>query len=190
MNVKCLVVLFSFPFVTLSGAEKKAVDASLMVLGKDRLWYFDLQRKPFTGKAESFHGNGDKKFTASYVDGKFDGEVSGWWSNGTPASKQAFALGKPKGISRLWHENGQLRKEANFKEGVLDGNATEWFDNGQLKELVAFIDGKRQGSKTATHEWNANFTMTRKMARTWSIQTKGPLFARRITPVAVFKARS
>ena len=112
-------VLLTLAFCPLSAFSEKAVDASLMVLGKDRLWYFDLQRKPFTGKAESFHENGKKKFTANYVIGVFDGEVLGWFADEKPASKQAFAKGKPIGLSQLWYSTGDLRKK-----GYLQGRFT------------------------------------------------------------------
>ena len=142
-------VLLTLAFGPLSAFSEKAVDASLMVLGKDRLWYFDLQRKPFTGKAESFHENGKKKFTANYVTGVFDGEVLGWFADEKPASKQTFAKGKPIGLSQLWYSNGELRKKATFKDGLLEGEASEWYENGKLKEQVTFLDGKRTGDYKA-----------------------------------------
>ena len=60
MRLKFILLPFILSFSHSVLADETLRDASLMVLGKDRLWYFDLQRKPFSGKAESFHENGKK----------------------------------------------------------------------------------------------------------------------------------
>ena len=71
------------------------IDADLMAMDKtDGLWYFDVQRKPFTGEAASFYSDKQRKFRASYKDGKRVGLLEAWYENGTSRAKENYKEGK------------------------------------------------------------------------------------------------
>ena len=74
---------------------------------------------PYSGVAEDWYENGQRKSWARYVDGQPDG-------------KQFF-----------WSPNGQKLQEAEFKKGSLDGKQLFWADDGTLKEERVWVNGQR-----------------------------------------------
>jgi antitoxin component YwqK of YwqJK toxin-antitoxin module len=82
------------------------------------LWYHDVQREPFTGRA-----------IEKSAGGAWSGEVS-------------FFEGKKDGVERYWHPNGQLRVELQWMSGKLHGFATEWDNLGNLLARKRFHEGE------------------------------------------------
>ena len=82
------------------------------------LWHYDLQVKPFTGRAVNMHENGKPKHDASFYEGKLDG------------------------VEKYWHVNGQLWKEKMWLEGVFHGYVTEWDANGKVLSRKRYERGK------------------------------------------------
>jgi len=56
-----------------------------------------LKGNRFHGKAEGFHENGKKEFTAEYKEGEVDGEVVQFDEAGKEVSRRKFKDGKPEG---------------------------------------------------------------------------------------------
>ena len=81
------------------------------------LWFFDLEREPFTGRAV------DK-----YEDGTWKGEVS-------------FFKGKKDGVERYWHPTGQIRIESQWMNGQLHGYVTQWDAHGKILKRQRFKRG-------------------------------------------------
>tara|TARA_Y100001968_G_C19323552_1_gene700531 strand:- start:95 stop:556 length:462 start_codon:yes stop_codon:yes gene_type:complete len=82
------------------------------------LWYLDVQREPFTGRA-----------VEKFEDGTWKGEVS-------------FLKGKKDGVERYWHPNGLIRIESQWMNGELHGFVTEWDNRGKLLERRRFRRGE------------------------------------------------
>lgn len=83
------------------------------------LKYLEANEAPFSGVAEDWHENGQRKNWARYVDGQPDG-------------KQFF-----------WGADGQKLQEAQFKAGILDGKQTFWWPDGTPKTELIWANGKR-----------------------------------------------
>jgi len=78
------------------------------------LWYLDVQREPFTGRAVDKFG-----------DGSWKGEVS-------------FFEGRKDGVERYWHPNGQIRVEKQWFNGELHGYVTEWNLQGNISSRIRY----------------------------------------------------
>ena len=77
--------------------------------------YLPNEETPFTGRAERFYENGQKR-ESSYKDGK------------------------AHGLMTVWYENGQKMKEENYKDGKLM-SAVQWKPNGQKCPVTDIKDG-------------------------------------------------
>ena len=82
------------------------------------LWYLDVQREPFTGRA-----------VEKFEDGTWKGEVS-------------FLKGNKDGVERYWYPNGRIRIESQWMNGQLHGFVTEWDNRGKLLKRRRFNRGE------------------------------------------------
>ena len=104
--------------------------------------YLPNEKTPFTGKAESFYENGQKKGEVNFKDGKEDGLFRWWGENGQKEAEGTYKEGKEDGSATYWGENGQKEAEGTYKEGKEDGLWTFWYENGQKKWEWNYKDGK------------------------------------------------
>ena len=111
-----------------------------------------LHNTPFTGRAESFYGNGQKKFERNHKDGKEDGLYTSWYENGQKRNEWIKKEGIYHGPLTRWYENGQKELEANYKVSKWDGLRTEWYENGHKKIEANWKDGKVMAAKV----WKPN----------------------------------
>ena len=103
----------------------KLVVAAYTVAGDDMvfsktnsLWYFDMHREPFTGRAVNKFKDGTLKDEASFFKGKLDG------------------------VQRFHHPNGQIRLERQLRNGELHGYVTEWDTGGRILNRKRFEHNK------------------------------------------------
>ena len=92
--------------------------------------YLPNEKTPFTGKAESFYENGQKKGEVNFKDGKEDGLFRWWGENGQKEAEGTYKEGKEDGLWTFWYENGQKKWEWNYKDGKL-WTAIGWKPNGE-----------------------------------------------------------
>ena len=92
--------------------------------------YLPNEKTPFTGKAESFYENGQKKGEVNFKDGKEDGLFRWWGENGQKEAEGTYKEGKQDGLWTFWYENGQKKWEWNYKDGKL-WTAIGWKPNGE-----------------------------------------------------------
>ena len=92
--------------------------------------YLPNEKTPFTGKAESFYENGQKKGEVNFKDGKEDGSATYWGENGQKEAEGTYKEGKEDGLWTFWYENGQKKWEWNYKDGKL-WTAIGWKPNGE-----------------------------------------------------------
>ena len=96
----------------------RQVEGSKLVLDKKTgLWHFDVERKPFTGKA-----------VENFPDGK-------------PEAESDFLLGKKDGLERFWYPNGQLREQSQWFSGSAHGMFMNWNPEGKLIRSVRYKNG-------------------------------------------------
>ena len=85
------------------------------LLDRNGTMYLPNEETPFTGRAKSFHRNGQKM-----------GEVN-------------FKDGKPHGLMTYWYENGQKEREANCKDGK-EVSVEVWKPNGEKCPVTNWKD--------------------------------------------------
>ena len=132
-------------------AIETAVDWSKLE-DRDGVKYLPNEKTSFTGRAESFHENGQKEKEVNFKDGKEDGLHSYWYENGQKMEKKNYKDGKQDGLWTAWYESGQKTLEENYNEGKQDGLETWWYENGQKKWEVNFKDGKEDGLHSYWYE--------------------------------------
>ena len=119
----------------------EVVDSSKLQ-DRDGVTYLPNEETPFTGRAESFYGNGQKESEENYKDGKADGLWSWWYENGQKKAEINYKDGIDRGLATAWYENGQKKSEENVKYGKYHGLWTRWYENGQKKWEENYKDGK------------------------------------------------
>ena len=132
-------------------AIETAVDWSKL---EDRggVMYLPNEETPFTGRAEIFYENGQKKGEETYKVGKLDGLRTGWYENGQKMGEGNFKDGIAHGLWTKWYENGLKKREGNFKDGERHGLWTSWYENGQKTRERNYKDGKLMSAES----WKPN----------------------------------
>ena len=73
--------------------------------------------------------------------GKVQGEIKGWYLNGTPYTAGEIRGLEPKRIT-AWYAPGKKWKETGWRNGKLWGYTYEWSKDGELLSLKRYQDGK------------------------------------------------
>ena len=79
--------------------------------------YLADEETPFTGRAEIFHENKQKKAEATFKDGKADGLMTMWYENGHKSMEGNYKDGKRNGLTVRWDEDGTEWFRGTFKNG-------------------------------------------------------------------------
>ena len=106
----------------------ETVDASKLV-EIDGLTYEGGSEAPFTGVAISKYDSGQKKYEATYKDGKREGLQTFWHENGQKASEATIKDGEKGGLQTFWHKNGKKSSEVTYKDGK-KVSETKWDKEG------------------------------------------------------------
>jgi len=111
------------------------------------------ESKKLTGEYVDHWENGKLKIKALFLNGKVDGHVHGWYSDGTEAFKAFFYENKKVGIHIAFYPEGHPRRCSigiarlhcyNF-EGQLDGRQEASKYDGGLKALITYTHGVLDG---------------------------------------------
>ena len=128
-------------------APKKEVIETAVDLSKlqDRngVWFLPNEVTPFTGLAQSFYENGQKKLEFNWKDGKQDGLATKWYESGQKKSEGSFKDGKPDGSLTFWDENSQKKLEGSWKDGKLHGLLIVYNKDGTEKVRSTYKDGEK-----------------------------------------------
>ena len=144
----------------------------------EELRYAPDQNTLYTGWSKEMHDNGQMNLLYQYKDGKRDGLVTRWYSNGQKMGEGDFKAGKlmtavswkpngeksetdvvkGNGVVVDYNENGTEKSRYVFKDGKMDGLITGWSENGQKSSEVTYKDGTKDG---LLRKWYGN---GRKMA--------------------------
>ena len=106
--------------------------------------YLPNEETPFTGRAERFYENGQKR-ESSYKDGKAHGLMTEWYEDGQKWEEGNYTDGKREGLWTFWYEHGQKKAERIYKNGNQNGLETTWQKSGEKKWEINYKDGKRHG---------------------------------------------
>lgn len=124
-------------------ADEMVIPADTVILTNDNTHFVNgilhVQQKPFSGVAVKYFDS--SKIIAS-LQSFFNGKEQGWlytyYSNGAKESKRYFKFGEKDSVHTGWWDNGNLRFEYHFKNGNYHGLFKEWYQySGKpLKEIV------------------------------------------------------
>lgn len=129
-------------------------------------------------------------YTTQVIEGQFDGDVCSYYTIGdelSVASTATYRNGKIDGVLKYYHTNGQLKTDAlyidgnpegayttyyadsvatephgkieytcTYKNGERNGTAQWYYENGQLCKQALYMDGSRDGERS---EWNEDGTL-------------------------------
>jgi len=127
MKYTALLFLFSF-IISYTNAQESPdtakvdsvieVDFSKLEMENDK-YYVKGGDAPFTGNFIMFHDNGVRLAKGQCKNGKFDGEIKGWWENGKLMRRVYYKEGLKIGKWIYWNEYGNKIKEETYKNGDL-----------------------------------------------------------------------
>ena len=101
--------------------------------------YLPNEKTPFTGKAESFYENGQKKGEVNFKDGKEDGLWTFWYENGQKKWEWNYKDGK-LWTAIGWKPNGEKCPESNIKDW--NGVWVLYDDDGTVSHRRTYKDGE------------------------------------------------
>ena len=126
--------------------EKDAIEAVVDIsklYKRSGVWFLLNEVTPFTGPAQSFYDNGQKKLEYNWKDGKQDGLATKWYESGQKRGEVNFKNGKPNGSVTDWDENGQKKLEGSYKDGKLHGLQIAYNEDETEKYRITYKDGER-----------------------------------------------
>jgi antitoxin component YwqK of YwqJK toxin-antitoxin module len=102
--------------------------------------------KLFSGELIKKYENGTIHSKAEYTDGKLNGRIETWSSNGDLIESRLFTEGIKTGIHKGWWLNSQPKFEYNFNnQGQYEGELLEWLESGRQFKIMNFKNGKEAG---------------------------------------------
>lgn len=98
------------------------------------------------GLLEGWFTNGNKWYTDTYVDGKLNGLSTGYFYNGLLRKKTMYKDDKKNGEEKGYTSTGYLSYIGNFADDEQDGLLTYYFANGNKQDEVKYTKGKAEGT--------------------------------------------
>lgn len=102
------------------------LDREAFSFHKDGLWYRHVfidgtlvKAKPYTGVLVDRGLKGQARFKGNYTEGKFDGEVTIYYSDGKPEIKANYRGGNLDGETIKYWPSGNIERKINYKDGKL-----------------------------------------------------------------------
>ena len=89
----------------------------------------------------SYYPNGQKEYSAEYLNGKLDGMSRHWSEDGYLISESEYNHGKLHGIWKKYYENGNTRYAAHYFHGQKHGEEIWYYENGHVKSEQSFHYG-------------------------------------------------
>ncbi|WP_422359395.1 toxin-antitoxin system YwqK family antitoxin [Reichenbachiella sp.] len=118
---------------------------------KTSLWQFKSDSSLVSGVVKEFFSNGTLKRVFGLYQGKKEGLLTVYFSNGQLKFEEHYENNKLHGEVKRWSlTNGyQLRALLNYKNGKLHGGQKKWFVTGELHKLMHMNEGKENGLQQA-----------------------------------------
>ena len=109
------------------------------------MYYFDIEKTPFNGRAISKHANGRKSYDGAYRMANLTERVTTYFENGKKQFEAFYADGIQNGLETNWHSNGNRQLQINFKDGKRHGKMTSWTVDGIKDMEIYFVEGQKDG---------------------------------------------
>jgi antitoxin component YwqK of YwqJK toxin-antitoxin module len=120
----------------------------------------------FTGKACLFYLNGKRKSELPYFNGKLNGEVRYWHSNGNLSSISQYEAGIQNGVYQEWDSTGKVEVEGQYKNDRKEGvwfyfengvkNSSGWYKNSQKEGVWFFYSNSGEVLKQEFYDKEGN----------------------------------
>ncbi|MEM6929713.1 MAG: hypothetical protein AAF602_22430 [Myxococcota bacterium] len=78
----------------------------------------------------SFHENGERAASGTWIDNQRSGQWTWWYPNAQTKQKGKYDRGKQIGSWQWWHDNGKRQMEGDFLLGRKQGQWTTFFASG------------------------------------------------------------
>lgn len=102
------------------------------------------------GPWKEYYESGRLRTSYAYSEGALDGQVVGFFDDGTPWLERTYVSGRAEGTWRQYHQNGQLRTLATYADGRPHGPMEVYYDDGRLRLRGAYHAGEPCGPWTAS----------------------------------------
>ncbi len=100
------------------------------------------------------HGNytyydfyGNKRTTATYVNGKLQGKLTWYYKNGSVESVIDYISGDRHGDYIKYHENGQIEVKSTYDFGSIEGTWTTYYSDGTLDSVSEYENNEYHGRR-------------------------------------------
>ena len=137
-------------------------------------WFRAAGSVPFTGWVTDHFVGGTVKLRSGMVDGKLQGESTGWFTNGVVELREHFQRGQPHGVRATFYATGQPRSTGRLAAGQQQGIYRQWYENGKLAVEAEFAGGKPHGLSRA---WYLNGSL-----KAEALMNHGEVQARHVYP--------
>ena len=97
------------------------------------------------GLIKEWYSNGNQKFEGVYAVGLLQGNCKQWYTDGKLESEVSYKNGKKDGLIKEWYSNGNQKFEGVYAVGLLQGNCKQWYTDGKLESEVSYKNGKKDG---------------------------------------------
>ncbi|MGC4101611.1 tetratricopeptide repeat protein [Ferruginibacter sp.] len=97
------------------------------------------------GQLEGWFTNGNKWYTYNYTDGKMNGVSTGYFYNGLLRKTSTYKEDKKNGVEKGYSSTGYLQYVGNYADDEQEGMLTYYYSNGNKQDEVSYAKGKAQG---------------------------------------------
>lgn len=105
----------------------------------------DYKDDKLDGKKTIYYSNGKKEFEETYVNGKRNGEYTGYsMTSGNITQVKHYVDNKLDGEFKTYSEKGTVTEEGNYKDEKKDGVWKRYDPKGKLIKTQNYVDGKWQ----------------------------------------------
>ncbi len=95
------------------------------------------------GPFKSFHLNGERSASGTWVDNDRSGQWTWWYPNQQTKEKGKYDRGKQIGSWQWWHENGNRKMEGDFLRGRRQGQWTTFYESGNVESRGMYHNGQQ-----------------------------------------------
>ncbi len=136
-----------------------------------------LEAEKFTGEFTDYWDNGQLKIRANFKEGKVDGHVHGWFSEGPEAFKLFFYENVKAGIFLAFYPHTGERLDSvrlarkfsyNF-EGELDSDQSSFYKKRELKSFAQYCHGTLDGRYST---WNLDDSIKQEVYKNGKLISK------------------
>ncbi len=108
--------------------------------------YYDRLGEPYTGTYHEYDEDGVLVRKLQLLDGRFNGENTVYFDNGSVKEIQSYKAGLMDGTWITYNASGVKTAQAAYRNGKKHGAWLIWNDEGVLMFEMYYLDGERSGT--------------------------------------------